>query len=374
MGMRRSRSTDCSAFGWRASRVCGLFAAAVAVLVAALGGQATAQQPPNSVDPTPNAQLFASGAMVPFDVGSRFMQRFNTISLFRTAASAANNAQGAGDEPLHERYRAWLEGYGLESVTDSRGNFPGDRRTTYGGIVGAAAMVAPGVSFGLSADQSRSNIGVTGLPQTGRIDLSQVGVNGTFEHGRWALGLTGIYGTGRIRSSRFDAGGESIASYRAKLWGAMAELSYYWSLPGNARLIPKLGFDWMQASTGAFTETGGPTPVSGSSVTSTRMRFLAGAEVGRSWLSDRVLFDVAAYGRLVDNLEQDIGTLTVNLVSGTGIPTAIAGVRESRYGADAGAAISARLSEYFRLYAVYDGRFRGNFTSHSGTLGAEVRW
>ena len=71
---------------------------------------------------------------------------------------------------------------------------------------------------------------------------------------------------------------------------------------------------------------------------------------------------------------QDIGALQISLASGAGVSASIAGVRESTLGADAGAAVSARVSEYLRLYAIYDGRFRSNFTSHSGTLGAEVRW
>src|SRR5437016_9725288 len=52
----------------------------------------------------------------------------------------------------------------------------------------------------------------------------------------------------------------------------------------------------------------------------------------------------------------------------------VTGVRESSAGADAGAAFSVKVSQLTRLYAAYDGRFRGNLTSHSGTVGAEFRW
>ena len=55
-------------------------------------------------------------------------------------------------------------------------------------------------------------------------------------------------------------------------------------------------------------------------------------------------------------------------------PQFVAGVRESQLGADAGAALSAKVTDLVRLYAVYDGRFRSNFTSHSGTVGAEFRF
>jgi uncharacterized protein with beta-barrel porin domain len=52
----------------------------------------------------------------------------------------------------------------------------------------------------------------------------------------------------------------------------------------------------------------------------------------------------------------------------------VVGVRESNLGADAGAVISAKVSQLARLYAVYDGRFRSNHTSHTGTIGVELRW
>ena len=43
---------------------------------------------------------------------------------------------------------------------------------------------------------------------------------------------------------------------RLGLWAAMAELSYYWALPDNTRLVPKLTFDWMRTRTDAFSEIG----------------------------------------------------------------------------------------------------------------------
>ena len=50
------------------------------------------------------------------------------------------------------------------------------------------------------------------------------------------------------------------------------------------------------------------------------------------------------------------------------------GIGESRYGADAGAAASLSLSNSFRFYARYDGKFREHYESHQGTAGIEVKW
>ena len=52
----------------------------------------------------------------------------------------------------------------------------------------------------------------------------------------------------------------------------------------------------------------------------------------------------------------------------------VQGIGESQYGADAGAAASLSLSNNFRLYAHYDGKFRAQYESHQGTVGLEVKW
>ena len=122
----------------------------------------------------------------------------------------------------------------------------------------------------------------------------------------------------------------------------MAELSYYWALPDNSRLVPKLTFDWLHSRTDAFTEIGGAAPVTGSAVAATRARMLIGGELGHSWLIDRRVMDFSVYARLVDNLSQDIGSLQVALADGTSTPSFVSGVRESTYGADAGATLSGQ--------------------------------
>jgi hypothetical protein len=77
---------------------------------------------------------------------------------------------------------------------------------------------------------------------------------------------------------------------------------------------------------------------------------------------------------LVDNLSQNFGALQISDPAGLNQPQLVAGVRESELGADAGATLSAKVTDVVRLYAVYDGRFRSNFTSHTGTVGAEFRF
>lgn len=375
-----NRGADESRSGFRCAfaRVVILFAA-ILMIGGAFTENAAAQcrrncgpipEPPEVGSGNPN--LSASSTIT--DLGSQFLRRFNTISTYRNAASTNNNPQGGGADAPAERYRAWIEGYGVAARTSADGEFTGDKRRTFGGIAGIAATVAPGWTLGISVDQSSTKVDLSNFPQSGRIDLTQVGVNGVYETGNWVFGGAFMFGSGRVHSSRTDITEEITADYGAQLWGLLGEASYYINLPNNSRLVPKVTADWTTTTTGAFRETGTANAVSGSSVVTTRARLTAGAEIGHSWLVDRKLFDVAAYGRFVDNVVQNIGTLTVDNTTGGSAPRLINGIRESNYGADAGVMASVKITQLARIYAVYDGRFRGNFVSHTGTAGVEFRW
>jgi hypothetical protein len=96
-----------------------LSAVALLTIVASFTGEASAQcggggpGPIVALPPCPttnsasaNSHLSADAGLL--DLGTQFMQRFNALSSFRTAASSANNPQGGGAEPDAERYRTWF--------------------------------------------------------------------------------------------------------------------------------------------------------------------------------------------------------------------------------------------------------------------------
>lgn len=346
---------------------------AIFLAAAAIGffnGPAFAQTPPSRDD----GSIGVASAATLFDLGSRFLRHLgNEAAGGYSGAPLVNNPGGGGaDSTTGPRYRTWFEGYGIGSKFDTQATFPGDRRTTWGGVAGIGMEVVPGVTLGLSVDQSRTKVNIISLPQSAVIDLTQVGGNAAFESGPWTLALSGVYGFANVDSRRTESGGVFVdtASYGANLWGGFAELSYLWT-SGDWRIVPKGGFDGQRVETNAFTESGGPGTVSGTSQVSSRVRAFAGAEVGHTWFGNGIMFDLSGYGRAVDILWQDIGQLNV---SGGGGPASLQGIAESRLGADAGAVATWRLSQATKIYLAYDGRFRSNFTSHAGTVGAEFRW
>jgi uncharacterized protein with beta-barrel porin domain len=340
---------------------------------------APAPAPPPQVPATSSA-IGASSNDALFGLGTQYLQLLGGMggpswqsSLFGTGPNPGGG--GAPAPPAGPTWRAWGEVYGQTSHTGAQdqANFPGDSRRTYGGVAGLAMNVTPSATLGVSVDQSKTSIDIVGLPQHAGLDLTQIGINGAYELGAWTVSAAGVGGFARVDSNRDTLSGPATAAYDANLWGAIAEASYYVPL-GSARIVPKFGADWTQSHTDAYAEMGGIDAVSVPAATADRTRIFAGAEIGNTWVTSTTVVDLSGYARAVDILSQHVPNLTVDAVSGPATPVTVFGVTEAKYGLDTGASVSMRLSPIARLYAVYDGRFRNGYESHTGTLGLELRW
>ena len=353
------------------------------LLAVTAGSQALAQSPSPTPTPTPTPSPtpsptptvinsnFSAGSTVT-NLGSNFLERLGNkaTSGFDKAMRSNPGGGGASESTEAPRFRSWAEGYGLSATTGPLGYFVGDRRRTYGGVVGVGARVAPGVNVGFSVDQSHTAIDIPLALQSATLDLTQFGFNASVDKGPWTWAVALVHGFGKVNSSRDTGFGLATAGYNARLGGALTELSYYWSID-QGRIVPKAAFEYVRASTGSLQEIGGLDPVMATGATAERARLLIGAEIGRYWIFDQKILDLSAYGKFVDNVAQNFGAVTVSLGAQSIL---VQGIGESRYGADAGASASLSLSNTARLYINYDGKYRAAMQSHQGTLGVELKW
>ena len=353
------------------------------VLAVGFAASASAQSPTPTPTPTPlpsptpsptpsviNSDLSAAATVT--NLGSNFLERLGNQSTNGFNRMWRNNPGGGGASESAEapRLRTWLEGYAISARNAEIGDFVGDRRTTWGGVAGVGARVAPGINVGFTVDQSRTAIDVPLALQSATINLTQLGFNASLDKGPWTWAIALVHGFGNIHSSRDTGFGLAIASYNARLDGAISELSYYWD-KDQSRIVPKAGIEFVRSRTGSLQEVGGLDPVMATGATAERMRVLVGAEVGHYWIFDRKIFDLSAYGKFVNNVVQNFSDVTVSLGSQS---ITLQGIGESQYGADAGASASLSLTSTARLYLNYDAKFRAAMQSHQGTLGVEFRW
>ncbi|WP_024577483.1 MULTISPECIES: autotransporter outer membrane beta-barrel domain-containing protein [unclassified Afipia] len=325
------------------------------------------------IPPTPgvtdnNSQLSVNAAQ--FDLGSSFLQRLGREATYGYAARDNSGGGGASQSTAEPQYRTWAETYGIRARTAAQGTFVGDKRGTLGVVGGIGATVAPGLNVGFSADQSQTWIDVPLALQSATLGMTQLGVNASYLNGPWTVAMAAVHGFARISSIRATPLGSAYANYRGSIDGVLGELNYTYAF-GQSRIVPKVALEYVSARTDRFSESGGFLPVTVADGHGERARVLAGAEFGHYWIVGQQAIDVSVYGKFVDNFTQNIGTVQVSLGNNA---IGVAGIRESRNGADAGAATSWILSNTARLYANYDGRFRSGFESHQGTVGVELKW
>ncbi|WP_339026773.1 autotransporter outer membrane beta-barrel domain-containing protein [Bradyrhizobium symbiodeficiens] len=343
----------------------------VAGLMAPAAFAQVAPPPP----PTPSAistNYDQSAGNSALNLGSNFLERLGNQASGGVNRTFRTNPGGGGASASTEdpRYRTWFEGYGISVRTDAQGDFVGDRRKTIGGVAGFGAGVAPGVNLGFSVDQSHTDVDVPLALQSATLDLTQIGFNGSVDKGLWTWAFAVVHGFGKVRSSRDTGLGLATAGYRAAVDGALTEISYYWT-KDQMRIVPKGALEYVRATSAAFQEAGGLDPLNVGSTTLSRARIMIGAEIGRYFIIDQKILDLSAYGKLVDNFHQDLGSIQVSLGTQNIV---VPGIGESRYGMDAGASASFSLTSVARLYVNYDGKFRNELTSHQGTVGFEYRW
>jgi uncharacterized protein with beta-barrel porin domain len=318
-----------------------------------------------------NSDISSGGQVL--NLGSNFLERLGNQATNGLNHIWNNNSGGGGASEVTEapRYRSWGEVYGLSVTEDPQGVFFGDKRRILGGVVGVGARVAPGVNVGFSVDQSHTQVDVPLALQSATIDLTQLGFTASVDKGPWTWALALVHGFGDIGSSRDTGLGIARAGYGTRLDGALTELSYYWDLQQQSRIVPKLDLEYVRATAGSFQEIGGLNPVSATGSTLERARVMLGTEIGHYFIFDRKILDLSGYGKFVDNFSQSFSSVVVSLG-----PQAISvqGIGESRYGADAGASASLLLTNTARVYLNYDGKFRSQLQSHQGTLGLELKW
>jgi outer membrane autotransporter protein len=328
--------------------------------------------------PTPGLTIVSSEistVTTAADLGSNFLERLGNRATDGADRIARTNPGGGGASQTTEapKFRAWGEAYGISARTEVQGDFAGDLRKTWGGVAGVGATLAPGVNVGFSVDQSRTAIEVPLAFQSATLDMTQLGASFSIDKGPWTVAGAYVHGFGQIASLRATGGGLfATSNYNATIDGVLGEIDYYF-MQNQSRIVPKVAIEYVRSATDGFTETGQSFfLVTASGATAERARALIGAEIGHYWIFDRKIFDLSFYGKFVDNFYQNFGAVTVSIPAFQSV--SVQGVGESQYGADMGAAASLSLTNQFRLYARYDGKFRSSFTSHQGVAGLEVKW
>ena len=166
------------------------------------------------------------------------------------------------------------------------------------------------MNVGFSIDQSRTGIDVPLAIQSANLDLTQLGFNASVDKGPWTWAMALVHGFGNINSSR-DTGFGYCDRRLPRADRRRADRAQLLLDGDQSRFVPKAALEYVRASTGSFQEMGGLDPVAVSGATLERARILLGAEIGHYWIVDQNILDISAYGKFVDNFEQNLSQVAV---------------------------------------------------------------
>ncbi len=236
----------------------------------------------------------------------------------------------------------------------------GDQRSSWGLAAGYGFAAGSGLTLSIGVDHGRTDIDVPGALESGRFDLTEVGVSAHYERGGFSASLTGVHGFGKANTLRTIAG-TSSARYDVSLTGVAFEFGYAVDA-GGLTLRPVAAFDHVVARNGTFTESDTLGLIArGHSVT--RSRASAGLETATN--AGAVRLSVAA--RYVAILDGRTRTLPVAFAIAPTTPLVMSGEREpDSVQVDAGARLT--LGPGATLAFAYQRRFGGGYTAQTALV------
>ncbi len=164
-------------------------------------------------------------------------------------------------EPAQPAYSVWAQGYGNWAQRDGDGNAATLRYNTGGGFGGVDVTLNNRWRFGFAAGGGSTNASVAARASSGTIDTAQMAIYGGTQVGAFAFKGGLAYARHDITTSRtiaFGAFGDvTRANYHGETGQAFAEAAWRVSVTPLA-LETFANIAYVRASTGSFTETGGP--------------------------------------------------------------------------------------------------------------------
>ncbi len=201
---------------------------------------------------------------------------------------------------------------------------------------------------------------------------TQVGLFGGWASGGFKLDAAAAYGFGTVRTTLTTPTTPATASRDVRSWSVGAQAGYGFDVDAT-RVTLVAGVRHSSAKLNAFTETGGPTPLSGLARTVSRTRVYGGVEVAARLNLGGITLTPRVHARAASDSGDASGVADLVFASApTGPVMQAVGPGVGRTVAELGGSLDAAVGGNVHLWAGYDGSFRSGARSHSAKAGVTV--
>jgi outer membrane autotransporter protein len=298
----------------------------------------------------PTGAIHAAAPQAGFGASGRFLRRLT---------------DGPGDGALR-RGAFWGEAYARDGSFDASAALGRVEGQGEGLVLGLLLSPAEHITFGIAGEYGTGALAIPDPLTPESADLRQllVGAHGRAVFGAVELSLAASYGGLRVRSSGASAAGAAQAEYDGDLFGVSVEAGYRLAF-GPLSLRPHIGAAHLRWDRAAFSETGGPAPLSVAQDNLGQTRLWAGADAALALGGEGSRFTLTAYGRAVRASGDRQSVVTTFDPQLPGIGFDVAGPATARTSAELGAALDWRVAQRVTLALGYDGRLADNQRDHA---------
>jgi hypothetical protein len=309
---------------------------------------------------------------VAFDRGDRLIGQLIDMGGTGGAAPVTRAAVGGSGLTMFGGYF----GNWARIDADSRVPVASVRGNTDGFVLGLEKAITPEARIGVAVDHGRSSYEVRDAtyPETLSMKHTQLGLFANWQSAGFALDGAAAYGFGTVRTTLTTPTTPATATRDVRSWSLGAQAGYGFDIDATTiRLVA--GVRHVSAKLNAFTEIGGPTPLTGLAKTMTRTRVYGGVEVATRLNVGGITLTPRVHARAASDSGDASGTADLVFASAPNGPVMQAvGPGVGKTVAELGGALDAAVGGNVHLWAGYDGSFRSGARSHAAKAGLTVNW
>ena len=293
----------------------------------------------------------------------------NTNQIFSAVGSRMSgmNSQGKSSGDVFHKASAWVQGLFNKSDLERNSKGDGFHADTTGIAMGVDKQINDDTKLGIGYAYNQTDIHATGKKTDA--DAHTALLYGEYKPSNWYANATAAYTWSDYDEKKNVAGIAGKSKYDVDSFGLQAMTGYDMNL-NSVVLTPEAGLRYVHIDQDGYTDSFGQ---SVSSNQSDILTGVIGAKISKEFAMDNGmrLKPEAKLAATYDFLT-DAANSTVSLANGSAY--VVDGRRLDRFGIEAGLGLTAEVNDNVELSAAYEGKFRDDYSDHTGLLQAKYNF
>lgn len=295
-------------------------------------------------------------------------QVFSAVSSRMTSGGVYEQAEGlsAGDG-LFNQAATWIQVLTNKSKLDDTAKAYGFDVDTNGVAMGIEKQFDARYKAGIGYAYSNSD--VDAFMRDTNVEAHTFFAYGEYKPSRWFVNGIAAYTFSDYDENKNVAGGNYRAKYDVESLGLQV-MAGYDALVKGVNVTPEAGFRYYRFDRNSYTDA------AGQSVSSKKMDVLTavlGTKVSKDFVTcGGTHWKPEARLALTYDIVSDKDNALIGLQNGAGY--VVEGERLKRFGVETGAGIVIDVNDRFETRVGYEGKFRDNYTDHSGVLNLKYKF